>query len=152
MWLTPPSIGPSPAWPPWVLSKNTLPASKSSPCYLLVAGFEPSAFPCRVCSAHRCLGSPCGEFSELHQHGWRLWRNYQRRRKHSTECGNCMNQSIPMRVGCWWLAVTPASVASIRNCFPNSKLHQHGWGLCVVTGLSFLPTPTLVAEINPHAC
>jgi hypothetical protein len=29
---------------------------------------------------------------------------------------------------------------------------QHGWGLCVVTGLSFLPTPTLVAEINPHAC
>jgi len=26
---------------------------------------------------------------------------------------------------------------------------QHGWGLCVVTGLSFLPTPTLNAESIP---
>jgi len=47
--------------------------------------------------------SPSQQLS-LHQHGWGLVRNYQRWRKLFS--GNHMNQSIPMRVGCWLLATS----------------------------------------------
>jgi len=81
-----------------VVSGMVNPYSYAGQCNkLLVAGLEPSAYPCRGCSSRRCLGPPWGGLSELHQHGWGL-------RGHKTAVASLSGYSlIPMRISCWHL-------------------------------------------------
>ena len=56
-----------------------------------------------------------------------------------------MNQSVPMRVGCWWLAVTPAFVASIAIVFQTLN-YTNTAGDCLARMV------LVTANHNPHAC